>query len=175
MANKNTQFRFAVASANGVSTNVVITVSGQLFWEGALNQTSSWVDPTTPDEECTSIATGVIDLPTVTLNTMPTKSNLAVTISCSGGTVLLGGVHQQNNPVWGPWPGNAEVQVCVSGTTDYTDAYDISTQPEWNGQVFLNRYTLADNYGITGPGAVIIESGESCEFTLECYNYCPIA
>lgn len=174
MPNKNTEFRFAVSSANGVATNTTINLNGQPWFNGLLNQTTAVIDPRTPDSECISVATGVIDLPEYTGNTAPGKTDMIVSITVSGGDVLLGGIHQQNNPIFGPSPNDPNVTIYLGGSSDMIDAYNISSQPLWNGVALIVRYDITGNYGITGPGAVIVKDGETCEFTAQFYDYCPV-
>lgn len=61
-------------------------------------------------------------------------------------------------------PGNATVFLTSN----------IVSQPLWNGQALLDRYDIAYNNGpiqITGPGEVLIESGETVTFDVAVQNF----
>ena len=57
----------------------------------------------------------------------------------------------------------------IAGTANVFSTCDIVSQPLWNGQALTDRYNIAvnrDPIEPTGPGEVLIESGETVVFTL---------
>lgn len=181
MAIKNTKFNFQIQSNNSVSTLVTITLDGQEIWSGNLAQTradiglnASCTDDDRPSSFTPEIA---LDFP-VLLDQRPYTNNYIVTVSVSGGSAVLTGIHQQNNPVYEqqPDPLNPGQQktVYIGGNPNFNDDWDVVTQPLWDGQPDLGRYVLADNLGITGPGMLWVRDQETCEFTTSLWCYCPV-
>jgi hypothetical protein len=167
MTLKPTQFRFQVAATNSVSVQANIVMDGVPLWAGTLAHTQSSVDigPWTNDETPYSSAACEINTPEVVTN--PQKLTKIFTISVTGGDIVLVGINQTNNPMF-------LNNVYAGGNPDFSDMWDVDTQPLWNGQAILSRYTIDDNLGITGPGSILIKSGETCEFTAELWQYCPV-
>jgi hypothetical protein len=179
MTLKPTQFRFQVTANNGVSAQAIITIDGAQLWSGSLAHTvtddnvGQWTNDDTPY----STAACEINTPEVQ-NNSPQKLNNLFTISVTGGDIILVGINQTNNPTWeeqtNPEWNPPTQRVYIGGNPNFEDNWDVVTQPLWDGQVFLNRYTLSNNLGITGPGSILVKAGETCEFTGQLWQYCPV-
>lgn len=180
MTAKATQFRFQVSSDNNVNTPVSINIDGATVWSGNLPKTVDHLDQTYALNYLSvpfSLAEFNIDVPDFN-NNYPTKTLKTCSIAVTGGRVMLVGVAQTNNPTFGPvpdWKNPGEfITGYIGGNPNFTVDYDIDTQPLWNGQAILDRYNINVNFGNYGPGAVFLESGDICEFTLELWCYCPV-
>lgn len=179
MTLKPTQFRFQVAATNSVSVQANIVMDGVPLWAGTLAHTQSnvnigrWSNNTTPY----STAACEINTPEVVASN-PQKLTKIFTISVTGGDIVLVGINQTNNPMWtqepNPAPPPTTLFQYAGGNPDFSDMWDVDTQPLWDGQAILSRYTIGDNLGVTGPGSILIKSGETCEFTAELWQYCPV-
>lgn len=174
MTLKPTQFRFQVTANDGVSAQAIITMDGSQLWSGSLAHTVTNVNvgKWTNDDTPYSTAACEINTPDVQ-NNNPQKLNKLFTISVNGGDIVLVGINQTNNPMWEEQV-NPELNPYIGGNPNFDDDWDVVTQPLWDGQVFLNRYTLSDNLGITGPGSILVKAGETCEFTGQLWEYCPV-
>lgn len=174
MTLKPTQFRFQVTANDGVSAQAIITMDGSQLWSGSLAHTVTNVNvgKWTNDDTPYSTAACEINTPDVQ-NNNPQKFNKLFTISVTGGDIVLVGINQTNNPVFAEQT-NPESNPYIGGNPNFDDNWDVVTQPLWDGQVFLNRYTLDDNLGITGPGSLLVKAGETCEFTGQLWEYCPV-
>lgn len=176
---KATQFRFQVAADDGISAQSTITIDGVTHWAGSLAKTQDVVHQTMELDYDTvpySLAEFDIDVPAVS-GSMPTHHLKTCTISITGGTVLMVGIAQTNNPIWQWVPNPSEpppfIANYMGGNPEFSESFDIDTQPLWNGVALLNRYDIVYNQE-TGAGAVYIESGETVEFTLDLWSYCPV-
>lgn len=184
MALKPTQFRFQVVAADGSSVQANITMDGNVLWSGSLAHTTDTVVRKygfgdTPY----STAACDIDMPVNGVNGAPTDraqddsqwQNKLITISVSGGDVVLTGIAQRYNPTFSEEP-NPEgdpptIIGYAGGNPDFSDKWNIITQPLWDGVPLLVRYDINQYLGHSGPGCVTIMSGETCEFTAQLYNY----
>lgn len=191
MALKPTQFRFQVAAADGSSVQVNITMDGNPLWSGSLAHTTDTVirkfgfGDTPYSTAACDIDMPVTGVPvTEAPRPAPERSNLTdsqsqnklMTISVTGGDVVLTGIAQQYNPTWieefNPEGDPPTKWVYIGGNPEFSDWWNIVTQPLWNGVPDLIRYNIAQYLGISGPGSVRIMSGETCEFTAQIWNYC---
>lgn len=186
MALKPTQFRFQVVAADGSSVQANITMDGNVLWSGSLaHTTDTVVRRYTFDDIPYSTAACDIDMPVTGVNgEPPERSNLTdsqsqnklMTISVTGGDVVLTGISQRYNPTWieefDPAGDPPTKWVYAGGNPEFSDWWNIVTQPLWNGVPLLIRYDIDQYLGISGPGCVVIMSGETCEFTAQIWNYC---
>lgn len=157
MPTKQIKMQFQVASDNDVSTNVTVINNGQQVFSGPLAQTTTAIVPfdvrndSVPCQEITFD----VDVPQYS-NTVPADdqyTNITSVISCSGGNIALQAtlsnfsvrqIETQTGNTY--YIGNAVTYVLN----------DIPVAPLFNGNVNVALYNIADNYKITGPGAVVI-------------------
>jgi len=179
MTLKPTQFRFQVAADNGANAQVTITMDGVQLWTGSLAQTQPNVDvgQWTSNNEPYSTASCDINTPEC-VNNDPQTLNKLMTISVTGGSVVLVGILQTNNPSFvvetnPEWDTPTRTRY-IGGNPNFSDMWDVDSQPLWDGQAILARYDINKNFGTTGPGSILVKSGETCEFDAELWQYCPV-
>ena len=158
MPTKQIKLQFQVSSDNDTTANVVVTNNGTQVFSGPLTQTTVDIVPmdvrndSTPYQEVTFN----VDVPTYS-NATPINNqltNITTTITCSGGNVAL----QAALSNWSPalTEVSANVWQVVPGTADAYVSMDIPEEPLFDGAENLSLYNIADNYHITGPGAVVV-------------------
>lgn len=158
MPTKQIKMRFQVSSDNDTTANVVITTNGSQVFSGALAQTTTAIVPedvqdnTEPYREVTFD----VDVPEIS-NALPMNeqvTNISTVITCSGGNIAL----QSALSNWNMTiiQGAANTWQLKPGTADSYVLLDIPLAPLFDGVEDLSLYNIADNYQITGPGAVII-------------------
>lgn len=180
MTLKTTQFRFQVSAADGVSAQATISMDGVQLWAGSLAHTRDMVEPQqwTNDDTPYSGADCEIDMPDTVSNT-PAEYSKLFTIFVRGGTAVLVGINQTNNPKYGQEPNPKDpsgpmITVYVGGNPNLDDNWEIITQPLWDGVADLSRYDISKNLGVSGPGCLPIRNGETCEFSANLWSYCPV-
>jgi hypothetical protein len=156
MPTKQIKMQFQIASDDDVSTNVTVVNNGQQVFSGPLAQTTTAIVPfdvrndTVPYQEITFD----VDVPQFS-NTIPLENqftNITSIISCSGGNIAIQDTLANYSIV----------EITQAGNTNYignADTYVILNIPEsplFDGNVDNSLYDISKNYGITGPGAVII-------------------
>lgn len=158
MPTKQIKLRFQVSSDDDTTANVVVTANGTQVFSGALAQTTEAIVPfdvhyySEPYQEVTFD----VDVPSFS-NAIPVNSqltNITSTITCSGGNVALQAALANWSPLF--TENSANSWQFTPGTADNYVLMDIPEAPLFNGNINLNLYNIADNYGITGPGAVVI-------------------
>lgn len=158
MPTKQIKLRFQVSSDDDTTANVVITTNGSQVFSGALAQTTTAIVPqdvlnyTEPYQEVTFD----VDI-TAFSNASPINeqlTNISTVIACSGGNIAL----QTALANWSPSfvEVSANTWQPVRGTADNYLPLDIPENPLFDGTINLDLYNVADNYHITGPGAVVI-------------------
>ena len=158
MPTKQIKLQFQVASDNDTTTNVVVTNNGTQVFSGPLTQTTAEIVPmdvrndSTPYQEVTFN----VDLPAYS-NATPFNeqfTNITTTIACSGGNVALQAALSNWSPTFTEV--SANVWQLVPGTADTYVLMDIPEEPLFDGAENLSLYNIADNYHVTGPGAIVI-------------------
>jgi hypothetical protein len=102
-------------------------------------------------------------------------SNMAFSAAITGATVQIEDI-TTNYTVSFVNTGTAEAPVLdpIAGTDTAFALTNIVSQPQWNGAADLNRYNIEQNNGpiqVTGPGEVLIYSGETVAFDLAVANF----
>jgi hypothetical protein len=167
MATKQMNIAFQVQNASGSSNTVEIALNGATVYTGTLPETGPVIHGS-GSYTVTNI-TFDIDVPVVeALGNL--TSTMAFSAAVTGATVQIEDITTNYNisfintgtaetPVWDP----------VAGTDTAFTLSNIASQPMWNGVALLDRYNIEYNNGptqVTGPGEVLIYSGETAAFDL---------
>lgn len=179
MPNKLTKFIFHVAADNGIDVGAKICVDRVVVWNGRLKHTVpnlQTVDINTIASDDIDSAYCDIDLPTT--EDKQEKHNKLITIQIWDGTVMFVSLAQSHNPskiaVADPSdPGGKNIMLNAGGHVDLTSDYFITTQPLWNEKADLFRYNFPERVNERCPGTILINHGETCEFTVLLWGYCP--
>jgi len=158
MPTKQIKLRFQISSDDDTTANVVVTNNGTQVFSGPLAQTTVDIVPadvhfyTEPYQEVTFD----VDVPAYSDSTPFSEqfTNITSTITCSGGNIALQSALSNWTPTFTNVSGN--VWQTVPGTADNYVLMDIPEAPLFDGSINLNLYNIADNYGVTGPGAVVV-------------------
>lgn len=158
MPTKQIKLRFQISSDDDTTADVVVTSNGTQVFSGPLEQTTVDIVPadvhyySEPYQEITFD----VDVPAFS-NAAPAydqMTNVTTLITCSGGNIALQSALSNWNPMFTEV--SANVWEITPGTADSYMLMDIPTAPLFNGNINLDLYNVADNYGKTGPGAVVI-------------------
>jgi hypothetical protein len=172
MATKQMNIAFQVQNAPGSSNTVTITLGGTTVYTGTLPETGPVI--TGGESYTVTNITFDIDVP-VLMSTGNLTSTMAFSAAVTGATVQIEDIFTNYNvsftntgtaeaPVWDP----------TAGTNTAFVLTNIVSQPLWNGAADLNRYNIEYNNGptqVTGPGEVLIYSGETVAFDLAVANF----
>jgi hypothetical protein len=174
MANKQMNISFQVQNALGSTNTVTITLGGATVYTGTLPETGPIISGGSLISPTVTNITFDIDVPVVT-----SLGNLTSTVTFSaavtGATVQIEDITTNYNVSFNN-TGTTEVPVWVpvAGTDTAFAITNIVSQPQWNGQPDLSRYDIEYNNGpiqSSGPGEVMIFSGETVGFDLSVANF----
>jgi hypothetical protein len=170
MGTKQIKMTFQVENNSGESNSVQVQLNGVTKFEGTLPETG----PITTDINSATLTTITFDQDVADWVSNETDSvpvNIPLSITVTGASIVLQKSESNYNtnftntgteeePVWVKSPGDADTyQIC-----------DIVEQPTWNGETLLGRYDIQYHNGIqqeTGPGALLVESGETVQTALK--------
>jgi hypothetical protein len=167
MATKQMKIAFQVQNALGSSNTVEIALNGATVYTGTLPETGPVI--TGGESYTVTNITFDIDVPVLT-STGNATSTMTFSVAVTGATVQIEDIFTNYNVSFTN-TGTAEAPVYnpVAGTDTAFAFTNIVSQPLWNGVADLNRYNIEYNNGptqVTGPGEVLIYSGETTTFDL---------
>jgi hypothetical protein len=166
MATKQMNISFQVQNGLGTTNSVTIALGGTTVYTGTLASTGPII--TGGDSYSLTNVVFDIDVPVATANNL--TSTLAFSAEVNGGTVQI----QQIQTNYNYFQTDTPVYTPTAGTVDSFTVVDIVSQPTWNGEPLLDRYNIEYNNGpiaVTGPGQVLIYSGETAEFNVNVSNF----
>jgi hypothetical protein len=172
MATKQMNISFQVQNTLESTNTVTITLGGTTVYTGTLPETGPVI--TGGDSYTVTNINFDIDVPVLT-STGNLISTMAFSAAVTGATVQIEDITTNYNVSFVN-TGTAETPVLepVAGTDTAFALTNIVSQPQWNGAADLNRYNIEYNNGPiqdTGPGEVLIYSGETVAFNLAVANF----
>lgn len=167
MTTKQIKMTFQVENNVGQTNAVQVQLNGVIKFEGTLPETgpliigggSYSVTSITFDQDVADWAPTDTDPVAIPLIVTVTGGSISVENTASNYSI---GYENTGTP-------EAPVYISVAGNADDYQICDIVEQPTWNGQALLDRYNIEYNNGpiqITGPGELIVYSGETVQTTL---------
>ena len=167
MTTKQIRMNFQVENNVGQTNTVIVQLNGVTKFEGTLPETgplilgggSYTVTNITFDQDVADWAP--TDMDPVSIPLTVTVTGASISLENSEANYYRSSINTgtQEDPAWIP----------VAGTADAYEICNIIEQPTWNGQALLDRYNIEYNNGpiqVTGPGELIIYSGETVQTVL---------
>jgi hypothetical protein len=171
MATKQMNISFQVENAPKTTNTVEITLNGATVYTGSLPETGPII--TGGDSYTLTNITFDIDTPVATQGNL--TSTMAFTAVVAGATVQIEDITTNYNVSWiNTGTEEAPVWEPVAGTSTAFINTNIVSQPMWNGVALIDRYNIEYNNGpiqVTGPGEVMIYSGETVGFNIAVTNF----
>ena len=171
MATKQMNISFQVQNAPETTNTVEIALNGATVYTGSLPETGPIITGG-GSYDVTNINFN-IDVPVATANSL--TSIMTFSAAVAGGTVQIEAITTNYNYSWiNTGTEEAPVWEPVAGTDTAFAVTNIVSQPMWNDVALPGRYNIEYNIGpiqITGPGEVLIFSGETVEFNVAVANF----
>ena len=159
MPTKQIKLTLQATPVTAQNVNLLVTVDGTVKFNQSVGAVGPSVQGVTDPNESVEFD---LDVANVSANVSTTTCAFAIT--ATNGRVKVEDIATNYTIGSNSAPGNANAFITSN----------ITSQPLWNGQALLDRYNITYNDGpvqVTGPGEVLIESGETVTFNVAVQNW----
>lgn len=146
---------------------IVVSVDSVQVWSGSPSQTGPVSAlPGAADTQFTFD----LDVPNLVGWPEPSYDARSFSFTVTNGTFKIVNILNNYNII-NNYVGTPPVLESTAGSAGVFEILQISSQPLWNGVADLERYNIDVNYPNGGPGAVLINDGETCVFNVDVQRY----
>ena len=163
MSIKTLKARFQIADCDGSLGQALVTIkaNGLEVFSGYLAETLDTISDRDPEYGPYSEAQFDLDVPDWVAGQVGTV-RIPMEFTITGGDMYLQAIYSNYcmGTAKNPNDPTQTIPVPVAGDADTFCLYNMDTQPLVNGQIFLDRYDIDANFGLTGPGRMFVFRGE---------------
>ena len=161
MSIKTLKARFEIMNCDSNLGQALVTIkaNGLEVFSGYLAETSDTISDRDPEYGPYSEAQFDLDVPAWVAGQAETV-RIPMEFTITGGDMYLQAIYSNYCMGNAEDPNDPTQTIPVAGDVDTFCLYNIDTQPLVNGQIFLDRYDIDANFGLTGPGRMFVFRGE---------------